>query len=53
MAKVEHTFSIRKRWLFWPAMITIIVLGKLRVIRDAESAAKWLADHAMRLEVVE
>lgn len=64
MAEVQAQVIIRKRWFFWPAIITVAVLGKMGLIRDKDSpehfggritgqerAGKWLADHAMRIEV--
>lgn len=58
------TLHARKRWFFWPAMICIVVIGRLGLIRDKvsaahhdgietgqERAARWLPDHAIRIEV--
>lgn len=50
--RVNLTLTVRKRWFFWPAMLTIVALGKVGVLKDIDKAAKWLADNAMRLEVV-
>lgn len=55
MARIEQLHlkaKVTKRWFFWPAMLSIVALGRLGFIRSPERAAKWLADHAMRLEVV-
>jgi hypothetical protein len=64
MAQLEAQIILRKRWFFWPAILTASLLGKLGLIRDKlsaahhggvitgqERAAKWLADHAMVIEV--
>lgn len=51
MAEINLTLRARKRWFFWPAVITFVMLGKLRILRDPDWAGKWLADHAMVLEV--
>lgn len=55
MARIEQLHlkaKVTKRWFFWPAMLSIVALSHLRIIRSPERAARWLADHAMRLEVV-
>lgn len=55
MARIEtlnFQAKFTKRWFFWPAMLSIVALVHLRIIRSPERAAKWLCDHAMRLEVV-
>jgi hypothetical protein len=41
----------RKRWFFWPAVLVMVSLGKLGILKNPDRAAKWLADHAMRIEV--
>lgn len=57
--------KVTKRWFFWPAVLVVFVIGRLGLIRarpsrdyvggvePAESrAAKWIADWAMRIEIV-
>lgn len=68
MAEVTDTITVqlsaRKRWFFWPAIVCLVMLGRLGLIRDKfsaahqggvetgqERAARWLADHAIRIEV--
>lgn len=64
ISTITVTLSARKRWFFWPALICIVMLGRLGLIRDKvstahhggietgqERAARWLADHAIRIEV--
>ncbi len=60
MAQVSVTLRAHKRWFFWPAVVAIVVLGKMGLIRDRlsaahvsgietgqERAARWLAEHAI------
>jgi hypothetical protein len=64
MARQSLTLHMQKRWFFWPAIVALAALGKLGLIRDKpseehhggietgqERAARWLADHAIRIEV--
>lgn len=51
MARCNVTLHTRKRWFFWPALVAIVVLGKLGVLRSQDRAGRWLADHAMVIEV--
>lgn len=51
MADVQVTLVLRKRWFFWPALVTLVVLGKVGIIKDPEWAGRWLAENAMRIEV--
>jgi hypothetical protein len=64
MAQVQAQIIVRKRWFFWPALIAAAILGKLGLIRGKASAehfggiitgqervGRWIADHAMRIEV--
>lgn len=51
MVPVNVQITARKRWFFWPAIITFCALGKLGILRNPNAAAKWLADHAMKIEV--
>jgi hypothetical protein len=64
MEQVNATVVLRRRWFFWPALLTLSLLGRLGLIRDKadpprwngkitgqERAAKWLAERAMRIEV--
>jgi hypothetical protein len=50
MAQTNLQFTVRKRWFFWPAILTFCALGKLGILRNPDAAAKWLADHAMKIE---
>lgn len=50
--KLNLHAKVTKRGFFWPALLVIVALGWMGIIRSPEKAAKWLADHAMRLEVV-
>ena len=52
MAQLNLSIRVRKRWFFWPALVVIVMLGKAGILRDQHRAAKWLADHAMVIEVV-
>lgn len=49
-AKLALKLHIRKRWFFWPAMVTIVTLGRLGILRDMEAAGAWLARYAMVLK---
>jgi hypothetical protein len=51
MAEIQVRLYVSKRWYFWPALVLILILGRLRLIRDPNTAGKWLANHAMRIEV--
>ena len=51
MAQIEVEIAVTRRWFFWPAMLIIVALGKCGFLHDQQRAAKWLADHAMCLEV--
>lgn len=64
MAHVQADIVVRRRWFFWPALVLIVALGKIGLIRDKvspahhggietgqERAGRWIADHAMRIEV--
>lgn len=64
MAEQNLVLHAQKRWFFWPAIICIVAIGRLGLIRDKvsaahhggietgqERAARWLADHAIRIEV--
>lgn len=51
MGQVQLRTVVRKRWFFWPAILIISALGKLGILKDPAKAGKWLADHAMRIEV--
>lgn len=51
MAQVELQLKVTKRWFFGPALIVIVLLGRVGLLRDHHKAAKWLADRAMRIEV--
>lgn len=50
MAQVTLTLRVRKRWLYRPAMIAIYVLCYLGVLTDADAAAEWMVNHALRFE---
>jgi len=52
MTDLKLAGRIRKRWFFWPAVVVIVALGKVGILRDQERAGRWLADHAMVIEVV-
>jgi hypothetical protein len=64
MARMNLAMKVQKRWFFWPAVVVIMLAGKLGLIRPRPSAeyvdgmdpgevraARWLTDHAMRIEV--
>ncbi len=51
MAQTEAKLRLTRRWFFAPALLTIVLLGRIGILRDEHRAAKWLADHAMTIEV--
>lgn len=51
MAQVELKLKVIKRWFFGPALVVIVLLGRVGMLRDQHKAARWLADRAMRIEV--
>lgn len=51
MAEVKAQVILTRRWFFWPAMLAMVALGKLGILKSPDRAGKWLADHAMRIEV--
>lgn len=51
MATTNLHVSLRKRWFFWPALVATSLLGRVGVLKSPERAAKWIAEHAMRIEV--
>lgn len=52
MTQIAQTLKVSKRWFFWPAAFAIVALGRLGILKDQQAAGKWLATHAMRIEVI-
>ena len=51
MAQLVVQVQVTKRWFFIPALTVMVMLGRVELLHDQHKAAKWLADHAMRVEV--
>lgn len=49
--ETQVTMHAHKRWFFWPAAATIVVLGHMGAIKDMDRWGHWLAVHAIRIKV--
>lgn len=51
MAKCSMTISLRKRALFWPALLVGIALVKVFGV-DSDAMVEWVARHFIKFTVV-
>ena len=51
MAQSTLTLRVCKRWFFRPAVMIMVLLWRVGLLRNQRKASKWLADHAVRIEV--
>lgn len=53
MAQIDAiTLHVRRRWFFRPALYVLMAAAAVRLPCDQRRAGRWLADHAIVIEVV-
>lgn len=49
MIQPRITLRLERRWWFNAAIIAAVALHHLRIVKDADRVARWIADHGTRV----